>query len=130
MRKGPVNPERSFGVSVGLVLCAIAAALVWRGHVGRAEIVGGIGLVLLTCGLVYPSILRAPSAVWWRFSRVLGHINARVLFTLMFALVFVPMSLLWRLIGTDPLARRRARWSGWTVYPARYRSPHHYRRMF
>ena len=130
MSQASGNPERSFGVSVGLVLCAIAAALVWRGRVGRAEIVGAIGLVLLVCGLVHPPVLKVPSAMWWQLSRALGHVNTRVLLTLMFALVFVPLSLLWRLIGKDPLARRRDRWPGWSVYPTRYRDPHHYTRMF
>src|SRR2546423_2597996 len=101
--------ERSFGVSVGAVLCAIAAALVWRGRLGRAEVVGATGLALLVCGLLYPPVLRYPSAIWWRFSRALGHFNARVLLTLMFGLVLVPLSLLWRLIGKDPLTRRQDR---------------------
>ena len=52
MSKGPKNPERSFGVSVGGVLCAIAVALLWRGRTGRAEVIGGIGAVLLVCGLL------------------------------------------------------------------------------
>ena len=130
MSKGPNNPERSFGVSVGGVLCAIAAALVWRGRVGRAEVVGAIGAVLLVSGLLWPAILKGPSAIWWRFSRVLGHFNARVLLTLMFALVFVPLSVLWRFAGKDPLARRRDRWTGWSSYPVRYRDKHHYMRMF
>ncbi len=38
MSKGPKNPERSFGISVGGVLIVIALALWWRGRVGRAEI--------------------------------------------------------------------------------------------
>lgn len=130
MHRGPKNPERSFGISVGIVLCLIAAALLWRGRAGRAEIVGGIGVVLLACGLVYPPALRGPSALWWRFSRVLGHVNARILLTLMFSLVFVPISLLWRLAGKDPLARRRDQWDGWSAYPVRYRDKHHYARMF
>ena len=130
MNTGPAHSERSFGVSVGIVLGAIAAALVWRGRVGRAEVVGAIGVVLLACGLLYPPILKGPSAIWWRFSRVLGHFNARVLLTLMFALVFVPLSLLWRVTGKDPLARRRDRWPGWSPYPDRYRDKHHYTRMF
>ena len=130
MSKGPKNPERSFGVSVGVVLCLIAAALLWRGRVGRAEVIGTIGSVLLLSGLVYPSILKRPSALWWRFSRALGHFNARVLLTLMFALVFVPIALLWRLTGKDPLTRRRDRWPGWSPYPARYRDKHHYLRMY
>src|SRR5688572_15087164 len=121
MNRAPRNPERSFGISVGMVLCVIAAVLLWRGRAGRAEIIGGIGVVLLVCGLVYPPILRGPSALWWRFSRLLGHVNAKVLLTLMFSLVFVPISLLWRLTGKDPLARRREQWPGWSPYPARYR---------
>ena len=130
MNKGPKNPERSFGVSVGIVLLAIAVALVWRGRVGRAEILGAVGGLLLVCGLVYPPILRVPSALWWRFSRALGHVNARVLLTVLFSVVLTPLSVVWRLTGKDPLARRRDRWPGWSTYPARYRDRHHYTRMY
>jgi hypothetical protein len=130
MHKGPSNPERSFGLSVGAVLCAIAAALVWRGRVGRAEVLGTIGATLVVCGAVYPPLLKWPSALWWRFSRALGYVNARVLLTVLFALVLTPLALLWRLSGKDPLARRREQWPGWSTYPARYRDARHYTRMF
>ena len=130
MSKAPKNPERSFGVSVGAVLCVIAALLVWRGRIGRAEAIGGLGLALLAFGLLYPRALAVPSAWWWRFSRALGHVNARILLTLLFALVLVPLSLVWRLTGKDPLARRRSRRAGWTPYPARYRDRTHYSRMY
>ena len=130
MSKGPKNPERSFGISVGGVLLVIALALWWRGRVGRAEILSGIGSVLLFFGLVQPRLLKWPSAAWWKFSRVLGYINARILLTLMFSLLLVPVSLLWRLIGKDPLARRRDKFEGWTPYPARYRDRTHFERMF
>lgn len=130
MTKGPANPERSFGISVGIVLCAIAALLWWRGRVGRAEVVGGIGAFLLVFGLVYPPLLKYPSAAWWRFSRALGHVNARVLLTVLFTLVLVPISLVWRLTGTDPLARRRNQRPGWSPHPPRYRDPKHFERMY
>ena len=128
--KGPKNPERSFGVSVGIVLCLIAAVLVWRGRIGRAEILGAVGAVLLVAGLVHPPLLTYPSAAWWKFSRALGYVNARVILTILFAIVLVPLSLVWRLTGKDPLARSRARWTGWSPYPPRYRDPHHYDRMY
>jgi hypothetical protein len=130
MSKGPKDPERSFGVSVGGVLIVIALVLWWRGRIGRAEILAGIGGVLLLLGLVQPRLLKWPSAAWWKFSRVLGYINARILLTLMFSLLLVPVSLLWRLIGKDPLARRREKFEGWTPYPARYRDRTHFERMF
>ena len=128
--KAPRNPERSFGVSVGSVLCVIAAALWWRGRAMRAEIAGAVGAFLLIAGLVYAPLLKYPSAAWWRFSRALGHVNTRILLTLLFAVVLVPISLIWRLIGKDPLARRRDRWTGWSTYPARYRDRKHFERMF
>jgi hypothetical protein len=128
--KQPVNRDRSFGVSVGVVLLAIAAALWWRGRVGRAEIVGGVGAFLLITGLVYAPLLKYPSAVWWRFSKVLGYVNARILLTVLFSVVLVPVSLVWRLTGRDPLTRRRRTWPGWSAYPPRYRDPKHYERMY
>jgi hypothetical protein len=124
------NPERSFGVSVGVVLCLIAAALWWRGRLTRAEVVGGIGAFLLIAGLLYPPLLKYPSAFWWRFSRALGHVNARVLLTILFSLVLVPLSMLWRITGKDPLARRRQKWPGWSTYPSRYRDKRHSERMY
>ena len=124
------NPEQSFGLSVGTVLCVVAVLLFWRARVGRAEILGAVGLVLLTCGLGRPSLLTWPSAWWWRFSRVLGHVNARVLLTLLFSVVLIPMSLLWRLAGIDPLARNKHRWVGWLPSPASHRDRAHYERMF
>jgi hypothetical protein len=128
--KGPRNPERSFGLSVGVVLCAIAALLWWKGRTTRAEVVGGIGAFLMIAGLVYAPLLKYPSAAWWQFSRVLGHVNARVLLTVLFSIVLVPLSMIWRVSGHDPLARRRDRWRGWTPYPARYRDRKHYERMY
>jgi Saxitoxin biosynthesis operon protein SxtJ len=128
--KGTSNRERSFGVSVGVMLCVIALLLLWRGRIERAGIVGAIGALLLVCGLVYAPLLKRPSSWWWRFSRALGHVNARVLLTLVFSVVFVPLSLVWRLIGKDPLGRRRDRWPGWSPYPASTRDRLHYTRMY
>ena len=130
MSKGPNNPERSFGVSVCAVLLVIALALWWRGRVGRAEILGGIGAVLLFFGVVQPKLLKWPSAVWWRFAGVLAYVNARILLTVLFSVLLVPLSFIWRVIGKDPLARRREKFEGWTPYPARYRDRTHFERMF
>jgi hypothetical protein len=130
VRKGPKNPERSFGISVGAVLCVIALALAWRGRIGRAEIVGAIGVFLLVFGAVAPRVLRVPSRIWWRFAIVLGAIMGRVWLTLLFALLLLPVSLAWRILGKDPLMRRRKDWPGWSPYPARYRDREHYLRMY
>jgi hypothetical protein len=53
-----------------------------------------------------------------------------VLLTLLFFLVVTPLGIIWRLLGTDPLALRRKPASGWRPYPDRYRDPQHYQRMY
>ena len=126
----PQFKERSFGISVGPVLMLIAAFLAWRGRITTAEIMGGIGAVLLVLGLTKPILLKWPSAVWWKFAMVLGHINARVILTIAFLLVLTPIGLLWRLIGRDPMRRRKQNFEGWSAYPARYRDPKHFTRMY
>jgi Saxitoxin biosynthesis operon protein SxtJ len=130
VKKGPKNPERSFGISVGGVLCGIAVLLLWRGRITGGEVVGSIGAVLLIAGLIQPALLRYPSAAWWRLARALGYVNARLLLTVLYAFVLVPLSMLWRVTGRDPLMRRRGTWPGWSRYPARYRDRRHYERMY
>jgi hypothetical protein len=128
--RAPHARERSFGVSVGGVLLAIAAFQVWRGRPGYAEVLGGIGLVLFVLGRTRPALLAWPSALWWRFAAVLGYVNARIILTAAFAIVLTPVGLLWRLVERDPLAYRRDHWQGWTPHPARYRKTDHYTRMY
>lgn len=121
---------RSFGVSVGGVLLLIAAWGLWRGGVWAADVTGGVGLVLVLTGLLRPSLLAWPSAIWWRFALALGHVNARVILTVAFFLILTPTGWLRRLLGHDPLGRRRSRWPGWVPYPERHRVRDHYRRMY
>ena len=129
-RKGPKNPERAFGVSVGTVLMLIAVYAWWRDRTMAAAIFGAVGAVLYVLGRVRPDLLAWPSAIWWKFAMVLGYINARIILTLAFALVFVPIGMAWRVLGRDPLRTNRSSWPGWTPYPPRYRDHTHFSRMY
>jgi hypothetical protein len=48
----------------------------------------------------------------------------------LFGIALVPLSMVWKLVGVDPLERRRDRWPGWSRYPDRYRDHRHYSRMY
>ena len=128
--KTPPDRDRQFGLSVGTVLLLISALLVWRGRIGTAQVLGVIGLVLVVLGRFQPRLLRYPSAAWWRLAMILGHVNARIILTVIFVFVLVPLGTIWRLIGRDPLGRRKSAWHGWSPYPARYRDRAHYTRMY
>ena len=129
-RKGPAHPERSFGVSVGTVSALAAVYFWWRGSVQMSAVLAVAGLSLVVLGLVAPLALYWPSLVWWKLVHLLGYINARIILTVLFAVLLVPINLVWRVTGKDPLGRRRAGWTGWSPYPARYRDPKHYSRMY
>ena len=126
----PDFKERSFGVSVGGFLLLLSAVLWWRGRITAAAILAGTGAMLVVLGLTAPRLLKYPSAVWWKFALILGYVNARVILTIAFVVVLTPMSLVWRLIGRDPLAIKKQHWPGWSPYPARYRDKDHFTRMY
>ena len=126
----PHFKERSFGVSVGGVLIAVAAYMLWRGRLREAAIAGGIGAMLVVLGQAAPRLLKWPSAAWWAMATVLGYLNARIILTVVFVFVLTPIGLVWRVFGHDPLARRRERWPGWTPTPDRFRNPDHFTRMY
>jgi hypothetical protein len=126
----PVAPShRSFGLTVGGVLLLFAAFTLWRGHATRAEVLGGIGAVLVVAGVVRPSALAGLAVAWGKVGHALGWFNSRVLLTLMFVLVLWPIGVISKLFGNDPLERRK-RESMWTPYPERMRDPKHFERLF
>jgi multisubunit Na+/H+ antiporter MnhG subunit len=108
----------------------MAAFFVWRGRMPGATWTGAIGAILVVLGIVAPKLLKWPSALWWRLAMALGYVNARVILTIVFVLVLTPIALIWRVIGRDPLGRRRESWPGWIAYPGRYADRSHFTRMY
>ena len=125
----PSPTPRSFGVTVGGVLAAIALFSLWRRHVVRAEVAAAFSGVLVIAALVRPAWLVPVAKQWNRVGHLLGWLNSRVLLTAMFVLVVSPIGVLGRLFGSDPLGRRAAG-SLWLPSAKRVRDPKHYERMF
>ena len=126
-----MSHERSFGLTVGTACALLAALSLWRGHLVVAKGLGLAALLLAAPALLRPSLLAGPAAVWARYSRALGWVNARVLLSAMFWVVLTPMAVVLRGARWDPLRLRHARrGSGWVPCPARHRDPKHYERMY
>jgi hypothetical protein len=111
-------------------LLVIAALAYWRGRLTLAQATAITGTLLVVLGLVYPPLLRVPNRLWWRFSHILGWINSRIILGFLFFVVLAPIGLWWRVKGKDPLARKRAHWTGWSARPARYRNRQHFTKMY
>jgi hypothetical protein len=97
---------RSFGLVVGGVFAGIAAVIAWRNgwmltpwSVG----LGGPGLVLILFGLAAPTLLHPVYKVWMGLAVVLGFVMTRVILTLVFVGLVIPIGLVLRLVGKDLL---------------------------
>ena len=97
---------RKSALLVAAVLLAIAAWNLYRGRTTVVIIFGVLGALLVVAGLFIPVAARGFHNAWMRFAAVLGHVNSRILLTLMYYLVMTPYGLVSRLVGRDPLRRR------------------------
>lgn len=100
---------RSFGLVVGAVLLGIAGVVCWRQGwtVPRAALwLAAPGGLLVLLGLVAPLLLRPAYRLWMGLALVLGFVMTRVLLTAVFLLTILPLGLVFRLIGKDPLDRK------------------------
>lgn len=99
---------RKSALVVACVLLLIAAWNFYRGRTTVVVIFASTGAALVVAGLFVPVAARAFHKAWMRLAVALGHVNSRVLLTLMYYLVFTPYGLVSRLVGRDPLRRRGA----------------------
>jgi hypothetical protein len=100
---------RKTALLVAGVLLGIAAWNLYRGRSLVVLIFGSAGALLVFVGLLLPAAARVFHHAWMRFAVALGHVNSRVLLTLMYYLAITPYGFISRLAGRDPLRRRGAR---------------------
>jgi hypothetical protein len=88
--------NRTFGLSVGGVLLAYAAARYILKGEGN-EILACVGLCLLLFALLKPKWLTPLRYVWEKIGFVLGTVNTYVFLTIFYFVVLTPIGLLRRL---------------------------------
>lgn len=100
--------NRSFGLTVGGILVAIAAfRWLWVASLSwlmAALLVIGIGLV--ASGLVRPAILAPLNWLWTKLSLLLFRLVNPVVMLLLFVVTIVPAGLIMRALRHDPMRRR------------------------
>ena len=139
--KGSVTPRdagaftdaqaRKTALVVGVVLLALAAWNLYRGRMTVVVVFGALGAALFAAGLFVPGAARAFHAAWMRLAALLGHVNSRVLLTLVYYLVMTPYGVVTRLAGRDPLRRRGAKGeSYWVGRKATRQTREQFERLF
>jgi hypothetical protein len=77
-------------------------------------------LVIGLVSVLVPAVAGGIAVVWTKLSRLLGEVSGRVLLTVVYVLLLVPLALLARLTGHAGLRRKRAGGSYFTERNHRY----------
>ena len=99
---------REFGMLIGLVFPILIGWLLplLFGHEFRTWTLW-VGITGLILGLIAPRLLYYPSKGWMAIGLKLEWFNSRIILSLVYIIVLLPISFVMRLIGYDPLRRRR-----------------------
>ena len=96
---------RRFGFMVGGMFLVLGGISRWRGHVWPPVVFWTVGTLLVAPALVLPTALGPVQRAWMRFGSALGEVNGRIILTVMFYLVLVPVGFVLRRFVRDPLDR-------------------------
>ena len=103
---GAPPTERSFAIVFSGVFVLLAGLRFWRGHADApAWLV--IAALFALLGVARPALLRPLNRAWWRLGLLLHRLVSPVVMGLLFFGAVMPVGLLMRLFGKDPLKRQR-----------------------
>jgi hypothetical protein len=94
--------DRKFGLTLGIIFALIAMVKgfersPWGG------VWGVLALLMIGSALVRPSLLSTPNHIWLKFGLLLHQIVNPLIMAVLFYATILPIGLLMRLLGKDPL---------------------------
>lgn len=127
----PAKELRRFGLLFGLLLMLFFGLLLpwlWGRPWPRWPWIAGGAIWLWALAL--PGTIHYPYRGWMAVGAVLGWINTRILMSVVFYLVVLPIGLVMRMLVRDPLRRRLDRAAESYRVPAAADDPKHMERPF
>jgi hypothetical protein len=94
--------DRKFGLTLGAILAVIAVVKSIE-HSSWAIIWGVSAAVLIGCALLRPALLSMPNSLWLKLGLLLHRIVNPIIMAVLFYGTIMPIGLLMRAVGKDPL---------------------------
>ena len=90
-----------------------------------------VSLIFLILGLINSKILTPLNKLWMKFGLALGGIISPLVLGILFATVFVPIGILFRVIGRDELRLKvRPRRTHWKTREEQVQQNHSFKQQF
>ena len=103
-----IHIQRKFGLVMAGAF-AIMALLLRLGDKLLWPFAAGLSGSFLLTTYLFPGILRSVEKYWMKLATIMGFVMTNVLLTLVFFVAVVPIGLVMRLLGKDPLRIRSRR---------------------
>ena len=99
---------REFGLLIGFGFPLLIGWLipVLSGHGFRVWTLW-VSFIGLLFGMTSPRLLYYPYKFWMKLGLTLGWVNSRIILSLVYMIVLLPLAFVMRLIGYDPLRTKR-----------------------
>lgn len=99
---------RKFGLTTGVIIVVLFVAFFpWVFDATKMPIWPWVLAGLLWVpALLLPSVLRPVYTTWMKIGHGIGWVNTRIILGVLFYIMVLPMGLIMRLFGTDPMSRK------------------------
>lgn len=99
---------RKFGITTGVIIVILFAVFFpWLFDAANMPVWPWIvASVLWVPALFVPDTLQPVYVIWMRFGHAIGWVNTRIILGLVFYIMILPMGLIMRMFGNDPMARK------------------------
>lgn len=94
--------QRKFGLTMGIMFPLVFWLVLPTifGH-DRTEWSLYVGGIFLAFAAIFPLALKPVQVVWGKVGHVLGAINSRIILGVIYTILFIPMGLLFKIMGKD-----------------------------
>lgn len=99
--------DKSFGLTFAAVFLILAGADFWLGRAKWGGFCLAIGAFFAAVSMSRPALLHPLNTAWTRFGLLLNAVVNPIVMAAIFVIAFVPIGILMRAFGNDPL---RLRW--------------------
>ncbi|NHZ69979.1 MAG: sxtJ [Thermotogales bacterium] len=97
---------RKFGLTTGAIIIVLFGLLIpWLFNLNFVKWPWILGGVLMLWGLLVPT-LKPVYVGWMKFGNIMNWINTRIILGILFYGMFLPIGVVMRLFGKDPMQRK------------------------
>lgn len=104
---------RRFAFPVGTAFLLFAAVFWWRDRELAAQVLVGLGGLLLVAGIVVPSRLGPVFRAWMGLAHAISKVTTPVFMGVVYYLVMAPIGFVRRTLGSNPVRHRPVQGSYW-----------------